>query len=310
MRQDPNSRTVSLIGVPMEEGAGRPGCSMGPKALRIAGIAESLEALGYRVEDRGDVIPEETSYNPGGSARQPARVAGFARAIAEAGEAAFREARLPIFLGGDHALGFGSVGAALRHADREGRALHVIWLDAHPDFNTPAISGSGNMHGMPAAWFCGEQGFDGLMEAPALPPSRFHAVGIRSVDPAEEDLLTARGVDVCDMPMIDEMGVGAILRRILGEVERDDAMLHVSLDVDFIDPEVAPGVGTTVPGGATFREAHLVMEMINRSGRLTSLDLVELNPFLDDRGKSARLMVELAASGFGRRIFDRPTQAA
>tara|TARA_R100000687_G_C6335242_1_gene111579 strand:- start:156 stop:587 length:432 start_codon:yes stop_codon:yes gene_type:complete len=140
--------------------------------------------------------------------------------------------------------------------------------------------------------------------------TRYHLVGARSIDPAEVDLLAARGADVNDMAEVDEYGIAAILRRILGAVEADDALLHVSLDVDFIEPDLAPGVGTTVPGGATVREAHLAMEMVGRCGRLVSLDLVELNPFLDDRGKSARLMVDLAASAFGRRIFDRPTQPA
>lgn len=303
-------RTVTLIGAPLEEGAGRPGCAMGPKALRIAGLADALAALGHAVTDAGDVAPEPVTIDYPGRARNVGIVTGFARALAEAGRAPLESGAVAVFLGGDHAISFGTVAAALANAKARGRALHVIWLDAHADFNTPHTSTSGNMHGMPAAFFCGEPGFDGLLEGPKLPPANFHLVGARSIDPAEVDLLEARGADVNDMAVIDEMGIGVVMRRILEAAERDDALLHVSFDVDFVDPDTAPGVGTTVPGGATFREAHLAMEMIGRTGRMASLDLVELNPFLDDRGRSARLMVELAASAFGRRIFDRPTQPA
>lgn len=305
----PAPRTVTLIGVPIEEGAGRQGCSMGPKALRIAGIGNALANLGHSVRDAGDIVPAENDFALDGLAHNGPVVTGYARTLAEAGEAALA-AGTAVYLGGDHALSFGSVAAALRHCQRVNKPLHVLWLDAHADFNTPQTSTSGNMHGMPAAFFCGEEGFEGMLDCPKMSATRFHLVGARSIDPAEVDLLGARGADVNDMGEIDEHGIGAILRRILAEVEADDALLHVSLDVDFLEPDLAPGVGTTVPGGATLREAHLAMEMVGRSGRLISLDLVELNPFLDDRGKSARLMVELAASAFGRRIFDRPTLPA
>lgn len=305
----PTPRTITLIGAPIEEGASRQGCSMGPKALRIADLAGALSGLGHTVSDWGDVAPAENDFKVEGLAHNVRPVTGYARALADAGEKALAEGTA-VYLGGDHALSFGSVAAALRHAGRVGKALHVLWLDAHSDFHTPQTSTSGNMHGMPAAFFCGEAGFEGMLECPKMPASRFHLVGARSIDPAEVDLLEARGADVNDMAEIDEHGIGPILRRILEEVEAEDALLHVSLDVDFIEPELAPGVGTTVPGGATVREAHLAMEMVGRCGRMISLDLVELNPFLDDRGRSARLMVELAASAFGRRIFDRPTQPA
>lgn len=305
----PTPRTIKLIGAPIEEGASRQGCSMGPKALRIAGLADALSGLGHRVSDGGDVAPAENDFALEGVAHNVRSVTGFARALADEGERALGEG-IAVYLGGDHALAFGSVGAALRHAGHAGKALHVLWLDAHSDFHTPQTSSSGNMHGMPAAFFCGEPGFEGMLDCPKMPASRFHILGARSIDPAEVDLLEARGADVNDMAEIDEHGIGAILRRVLSEVEADDAMLHVSLDVDFLDPDMAPGVGTTVPGGATVREAHLAMEMVGRCDRMISLDLVELNPFLDDRGRSARLMVELAASAFGRRIFDRPTQPA
>ena len=219
----------------------------------------------------------------------------------------------PVFLGGDHSLSMGSVSGVARHAAEAGRPLFVLWLDAHSDFNTPATSPSGNMHGMPVAFFCGEAGFDGILPAdrPLVPaekclPAR-HPLD-RSGRARRHRRCAASTSSTC------ARSTSAAPRRSCARSSRTVAeaggLLHVSLDVDFLDPDVAPGVGTTVPGGATFREAHLVMEMLCDSGLVASLDLVELNPFLDDRGKSARIMVELAASLFGRRIFDRPTQAA
>jgi arginase len=187
--------------------------------------------------------------------------------------------------------------------------LFVLWLDAHADFNTPETSPSGNIHGMPVAMLCREPGLDAIMgevERVSVKPANIHLFGIRSVDRAERALLTARGIHVIDMRLIDEFGVVAPLKAILEEIRARDGVLHVSLDVDFLDPSLAPGVGTAVSGGATFREAHLIMEMLHDSGLVGSLDIVELNPFLDERGKSARLLVDLACSLFGRRIVDRP----
>jgi arginase len=216
--------------------------------------------------------------------------------------------RVPIALGGDHSLSMGSVNGVARHAREAGRPLSVLWLDAHADFNTPATSPSGNLHGMSTAFLCGEAGLDGLIgDEPRVPihPARLHIFGARSIDAEERALLRARGIDVVDMRMIDEFGVSVPLRRILDAVAAENGLLHVSLDVDFLDPAIAPGVGTMVPGGATYREAHLVMELLHDSGLVASLDLVELNPFLDDRGMTARLLIDLVASLFGRRIMDR-----
>lgn len=295
-------KTIRLIGVPVDAGAGRLGCRMGPDALRVAGLRPALEALGLEVEDQGD-LPRAPHSELG-------EIAAWTRVLAAESHRALAEGCQPIFLGGDHSLSMGSVAGAARFAHEAGRPLHVIWLDAHADFNTPTTSPSGNMHGMPMAFFCGEPGFNGYLDDLVVtPPENVHIFGVRSIDAAERALLADRGVDVCDMRMIDEHGAPALLRRILDEVKAADALLHVSFDVDFLDPDVAPGVGTTVPGGATFREAHLAMEMICDSGLMTSLDLVELNPYLDDRGRSARAMVELTESAFGRRIFDRPTPA-
>jgi arginase len=218
----------------------------------------------------------------------------------------------PLILGGDHSLSMGSVSGMARYAARVGRPLFVLWLDAHSDFNSPATSPSGNIHGMPVAFFCGEAEIADILPAsrPLVDPKKVFQVGIRSVDPHERQEIREHGVNVFDMRSLDEQGVAAIMRRVLDTISAADGLLHVSFDVDFLDPDIAPGVGTTVPGGATFREAHLIMEMLSDSGLVSSLDLVELNPFLDDRGKSARVLVEMAASLFGRRIFDRPTRAA
>jgi arginase len=307
------SKTVSLIGVPLEEGSGRGGCAMGPAALRIAGIAQALVDLGYTVEDRGDLRPEPARDLPVMErARKLDVVGAFTRTIeAETYDAASAGA-VPVLLGGDHSLSMGSVSGMARHAQEVGRPLFVLWLDAHSDFNAPDTSPSGNIHGMPVAFFCGKAEFAPILPAgrPLVDPKNVYQVGIRSVDDQERKLISENAVNVFDMRAIDEDGMGSIMKRILADVRAAGALLHVSLDVDFLDPDVAPGVGTTVPGGATFREAHLIMELLHDSGLVSSLDLVELNPFLDDRGRSARVMVDLAASLFGKRILDRPTRAA
>ncbi|OCJ03041.1 arginase [Rhizobium sp. AC44/96] len=307
------ARPVTLIGAPLEEGSGRRGAAMGPAALRIAGVDRTLVDLGYDVADAGDVqvVPARDLPNLP-KAHNLRTVGAFARAL-EAGVYEIAAAgRFPIILGGDHSLSMGSVSGMARHAARQGRPLFVLWLDAHSDFNTPATSPSGNIHGMPVAFFCGQAEIAEVLpkDRPLVDPRNVFQVGIRSVDAPERELIKEHGVNVFDMRSIDEQGVAAIMRDILGTVSAANGLLHVSLDVDFLDPEIAPGVGTTVPGGATFREAHLIMEMLCDSGLVSSLDLVELNPFLDDRGKSARILVELTASLFGRRIFDRPTRAA
>jgi arginase len=306
-------RQIDLIGTPVDVGAGRRGCAMGPEALRVAELEATLVSLGYQVADRGNVVPVEgPSVRLDGAARNADAIAGWTRATEDAAYRSMQRGAIPIFMGGDHSLSMGSVSGVARHAAEAARPLFVLWLDAHSDFNTPATSPSGNMHGMPVAFVCGERGFDGILPAnrALVPAANVFQLGIRSIDPVERDLIGMRGVNVYDMRTIDERGVAAIMRDVVGVVAQAGGLLHVSLDVDFLDPDVAPGVGTTVPGGATFREAHLVMEILCDSALVTSLDLVELNPFLDDRGKSARVMVELAASLFGRRIFDRPTQAA
>ena len=213
-------------------------------------------------------------------------------------------------MGGDHALALGTVHGVAAHAATVNRPLFVLWLDAHTDYHTPATTASGNLHGTPMGYATGREGFDGFPDVPhPVPHDQIAMLGLRSVDAPERAALQATDVAYIDMRHIDEHGIAKPLAAFLDKVRTAGGLLHVSLDVDFLDPTIAPAVGTTVPGGATLREAHLVMEMICDSGCMTSLDLVELNPFLDERGRTAQVMVDLVASAFGRRVFDRPTRA-
>jgi len=305
-------KKISLLGVPMEAGAGRRGCAMGPAAFRTAGLAEELAALGFAVSDLGDVSPEAVDLPAPASVRANdfATVAGWSRKLHSRARALAESDALPIYLGGDHALSLGTLTGHVAAAAAEERPQFVLWLDAHSDFNTPLTSVSGNMHGMPLAFACGHDGFGDLLGHPLparLDPTRACLIGLRSVDARERESLQATGATAHDMRAIDERGIHTLLAPFLERVAKARGRLHVSLDVDFIDPEIAPAVGTTVPGGATFREAHHVMELLHDSGLVSSLDLVELNPFLDDRGRTARLMVDLTASLFGRRVLDRRT---
>jgi arginase len=282
---------------------------MGPAALRTAGIVEALADLGHVVAADRDLSPDTVAIDEGAfaPAHGLAETAGWARAVRRAVAGALREGHVPVLMGGDHSVAAGSL-AGLTDVDT---AAHVLWLDAHPDFNTLATTTSGNLHGTPVALAAGLEGADLVYGAPVTPldPSRVTMVGIRSVDPPERTLLRANGVVVHDMRDVDEYGVGELIRQAIRRAAEANARIHVSLDVDFLDPDIAPAVGTTVPGGATVREAHLAMELLHESGRVGSLDLVELNPFLDERGRTAQLMVDLAASLFGRTVMDRPTRA-
>ncbi len=303
--------TVLLLGAAVDSGKRQPGCLMGPAAYRTAGIAGELTALGHEVRDLGD-LPQPA---PAAVTVPRDNLHAFAETVAwtEALTRAAREAAaegLPVFLGGDHSLSLGTVTGVAEHAAAVGRPLFVLWLDAHADYHTAMTTQSGNLHGTPVAYLTGRDGFPGFPQPAApVPHDRVAMIGLRSVDPEERQGLAEAGVHLTDMRAIDEGGIARPLAEFLARVSAEGGMLHVSLDVDFLDPEIAPAVGTTVPGGATFREAHLAMEMLCDSGLVTSLDLVELNPFLDERGRTARLMVELTGSLFGRRIFDRPTRS-
>lgn len=302
-----------LIGVPIETGASQPGCLMGPDAYRTAGIVTSIEELGYEVADLGNIAPRKVavSDHTNRSIHSLQQTVGWAQALQDHAYDAAKTSDLPIFLGGDHSLSIGSVPGVARHAAEMGKAQFVLWLDAHPDIHSLDTTDSGNLHGTPVAYFSGRAGFDGYFPAldHIVDPGHIAMMGIRSVDPAERHHLSEADITVHDMRAIDENGVVKPLRTFLEKVRAADGALHVSLDVDFLDPAIAPAVGTTVPGGATFREAHLIMEMLCDSGLVTSLDLVELNPFLDERGRTAKLMVDLCASLLGRKVLDRRTRS-
>lgn len=302
------SQTIHLIGCPVDSGKTRRGCLMGPDALRTAGLTEALCDLGLTVQDVGNLtLPDLSDITPTGPGFKRAENIGWTRIIAHESERA-QQTGTPIFLGGDHSLSLGSVLGSARHAARENRPLFVLWLDAHSDFHTPLTSDSGNLHGTPLGYLTGREGFEDFprVETP-VPQDNICIIGLRSVDAAERAALQKSAITFCDMRAIDEHGISRPLTAFLEKVRAANGLLHVSLDVDFIDPMFAPAVGTTVPGGATLREAHLAMEIICDSDLLSALDLVELNPFLDDRGATAQVMTDLAASALGRRVFDRPT---
>jgi len=300
-----------LIGAGVETGASQPGCIMGPASYRTAGLGQMLEQLGHTVRDQGNISPDiqPLANDALASSKNPAAMIGWTRALSAAATEAVSRG-FPIFMGGDHSLAAGTVSGIANHAAAVGRPLFVLWLDAHPDIHTPDTTDSGNLHGVPVAYFLGLDGFSPhfpKLENP-VPPENISMMGIRSVDPAENKRLSELPIDVHDMRAIDETGVLSPLRAFLARVDAANGLLHVSLDVDFLDPEIAPAVGTTVPGGATFREAHLIMETLCDSDLVSSLDLVELNPFLDVRGRTAQLMVDLTASLFGHKVLDRPTK--
>ncbi len=300
--------SISLIGAPTDIGAGHRGASMGPEALRVARLGPALIARGCEVVDRGNVSgPFNPWQPPRDGYRHLHEVVAWNRAVMEAVGAELAQGRLPILLGGDHCLAIGSITAVARHCRRQGKRLTVLWLDAHADFNTASITPSGNIHGMPVACLCGF-GPGELTElggsVPQLAPGQIRQIGIRSVDADEKRLVHDVGLDIFDMRYIDEVGMRRVMEEALANLGENDH-LHVSFDVDFLDPSIAPGVGTTVPGGPTYREAQLCMEMISDCGRLGSLDIVELNPALDTRNQTALLAVDLVESLFGKSTLMR-----
>ena len=311
-KSDPTKK-MAVLGAPIDIGAPQRGTLMGPAALRTAGLLTLLDGLGFDVSDHGDVSISEVAELADAvpdNARHYREIQRWTRVLSARAYELARSGATPIFLGGNHTLSMGSVNGVARHCREIGCELFVVWLDAHADYNTPGTTISGNMHGMSAAFLCGEPGLDGLLgEEPraSIDPDQLELFGIRSIDKLEKDLLRSRRVSVADMRQIDEFGASVLIRRVIDKVKARNGVLHVSFDVDFLDPDIAPGVGTTVPGGATYREAHLVMEMLHDSGLVRSADIVELNPFLDERGRTARTAVELIGSLFGQQITDRPT---
>lgn len=299
---------LAFLGVPLHEGADQYGTIMGPDALRAAGLMDHLSALGHSISDLGDLtqpVADDQTFSRNLAVQNLGSVRRWIETIRSRVEA-IAPLDVPIFAGGDHALSAGTVSAMAKRAAEQGRPLYVLWLDAHPDFHTLETTSTGNLHGTPMAYLTGEPGFEEGFPALEHPVSCEHVmmVGLRSVDAAERARLASRRFNLCDMRRMDEEGTVRPLLDFLSQVSEADGMLHVSLDLDFLDPDIAPGVGTPVPGGATLREAHLIMELVHESGLLSSLDLVELNPFHDHAGRSARLLVDLTASLFGRRILN------
>ena len=302
------SRQLSLIGAPTDIGAGTRGASMGPEALRVANILPVLEGHGLQVVDRGNLVgPANPWRAPVDGYRHLAEVVQWNQRVHEAVYLELKLGRLPVLLGGDHCLAVGSISAVARYCRENAKKLRVLWLDAHADFNTSTLTPSGNVHGMPVACLCGH-GPKELVEigghVPAISPKWVRQIGIRSVDPGEKRFVHEQELEVFDMRYIDEMGMRHAMELALATID-SNTHLHVSFDVDFLDPEIAPGVGTTVPGGPTYREAQLCMEMIADSGRLASLDVMELNPALDVRNKTALLAVDLIESLFGKSTLRR-----
>ncbi|MEM9330692.1 MAG: arginase [Pseudomonadota bacterium] len=303
----------AIIGAPVDTGTDQAGCIMGPDAFRTAGIVQALATLGHTVEDLGNVGCAETnsSAHSNPSVRNLSQTICWTKQLAQQAYKAACEFDFPVFLGGDHSLSAGTVAGVTRRSAELSKEQFVLWLDAHPDIHTLKTTRSGNLHGTPVAYFTGFRDFEGHYPAIdfTVKPENVCMMGIRSVDEAENMHLARSKIIVHDMRAIDEHGIVAPLRSFLDRVKACNGALHVSLDVDFLDPEIAPAVGTTVPGGATFREAHLIMETLCDSELVSSLDLVELNPFLDERGRTASLMVDLCASLLGRKVLDRPTRS-
>jgi arginase len=303
--------SVSLIGVPTDIGAGTRGASMGPEALRVAGIAQAIAQFGIDVRDCGNLQGPANPWLPAVNGfRHLAEVVAWNQLTHQAVFTELQAQRLPIMLGGDHCLAIGSISAVARHCKAQGKKLRVLWFDAHADFNTATLTPSGNIHGMPVACLFG-QGPKELVEiggfthdAPALKAKELRQIGIRSVDAGEKKLVREMGIEVFDMRYIDEMGMRSAMELALALVDKN-THLHVSLDVDFLDPDIAPGIGTTVRGGPTYREAQLCMEMIADTGHMASLDIVELNPAFDIRNRTAELAVDLVESLFGKSTLMR-----
>ena len=299
--------SLALLGVPLDLGASRRGVEMGPSAVRLAQLAQRLERLGHDVVDTGDVpIPTRETLGVGRGIEFLPTITGVCRDIAVRTAQIVRDGRIPVVLGGDHSLAAGSIAGVATALAERGERLGVIWLDAHADLNTPESTLSGNVHGMPVAHLLGhgDAGMASIASpAPALRPEHLVIIGARDLDQAERTHAREYGVTIYTMRDIDERGLRTILAEAIAKVSEGTTGLHVSLDLDFVDPRDAPGVGTPVRGGVTYREAHLAMETLWDSGRVVSLDLVEVNPVLDSYNQTAELAVELMASAFGQRIL-------
>ncbi len=302
----------TILGLPLQAGTGRGGCLMGPDAFRTAGIGDVITSQGLGLNDLGNLsFPNEIPQIDGpGHLKKLSEIVAWTRNIQTKATALSMLDTFPIFIGGDHSMAAGTLTGVALAAQSKKRPQFVLWLDAHPDMNTLTSTISGHLHGTPMAYALGMPSFDDIFPPVLAPldPKNVCMIGLRSVDEPEHRFISNLGMDVYDMRRIDEVGVAKPVSDFLDRVAAANGLLHVSFDVDFLDPEIAPAVGTTVPGGATFREAHLIMEMVHDSGLASSLDLTELNPFLDIRGKTATLMCDLTASLLGKKVLDRRTR--
>ena len=312
-----SAQAVGLIGVPFGLAASVPGTCLGPAAARIVGLTEALSGLGHEVVDRGDVAPAPSHSRP---SRDISRLGNHAEAVSHWVEAihdetlaALTKGQRPLIIGGDHSVSMGSISAVARHVAREGKRVAVLWIDAHPDFNTPQSSPSGNMHGMSLAFLTGNEDLAEVMRGrafPAILPTDVFVIGARSIDQEEKEAIADAGVRCHDMRAVDEHGIRYLVEDVLGSIDPATTHLHVSFDLDVVDPSLAPGVGTPVSGGLNYREAHHLMELLHDSGLVGSLDVVELNPMRDIQGKTASLMVDLVGSLFGKALTLRSRQPA
>jgi arginase len=300
-------RTVHIIGVPLDLGGNRRGTDMGPSAFRIAGLANQIAKLGITVGDKGNIATPIAEEKGSGDSRKKyvKDIARVCQRLYQTCLASFADGAMPIVLGGDHSLGAGSVAAAATHARKSGKPLGLIWVDAHADMNNPKSSESGNVHGMPLAALLGAEPSELHMvpNGRAVSPKHTVLVGTRNLDEIEKKIVRASKVHVFTMKDIDTLGITKVMDRAIRIAARGTAGFHVSYDLDVCDPTVAPGVGTAVKGGLSYREAHVVMEMVAESGKMTSLDLVEVNPTLDIRNTTAELGTELALSALGKSIL-------
>jgi arginase len=306
------SGRLTLLGAPVDGGANIPGSFLGPSALRMIGLASMLKKVCCDVIDYGDLAPvavaEPSPMHIDERAHKASEVTRWLPSLSEAAYELARGEHLPVFLGGDHSLSMGTINGIARSCAERGNELFLLWLDAHPDFNTPATSPSGNLHGMSLAFLCGESGFEHVIRVPAckaVDPDNVFLFGIRSVDAGEGEVLRSRGVNMVDMREIRQNGLTTSIRRVLETVAKRDGVLHVSLDADFVDPLFTPGVNVPVSGGVTYAEAHLTMLMLNESGLVASLDVAELNPLLDTDGRSTRVIAELVACLFDQKAKSR-----
>jgi arginase len=302
----PQSR-IKILGVPLDLGQTRRGVDMGPSALRAAGLQMRLRGLGHQVEEAGNVpvVIPETHKSGDDSARYLKEIADVCKGASKRVAKFLVDGWIPLVLGGDHSIAVGTVAGASQYYGAQRKSVGLIWLDAHPDINTPETTPSGNVHGMPLAAIVG-LGPARLAELagkiPMVDPRRVALVGVRRVDTKEKENIQRAGLHLFTMRDIDEQGMRKVMEQAIAIASKRTAGFHVSLDMDFVDPSEAPGVGTPCPGGVTYREAHLAMEMIADSGKMRSLEIVEVNPILDTANRTASLAVELAMSGFGKRI--------